>query len=187
MPPAERTQARVFFALWPDPDTRGRLAQAAKRLHAACGGRMPQTDHIHLTLIFLGDVARPRLDALREAAGAVAASAHTLTLERFGWFRRNRVAWIGPAQTPPQLLELVHGLEAALRQARFDFDVRPYEAHLTLGRKADCGELPELTEPIAWPVREFVLVESVLGSAGSVYSVIGNWALHRADPPVPRN
>jgi RNA 2',3'-cyclic 3'-phosphodiesterase len=187
MAPAGGTRARVFFALWPDSDTRSGLAQAAKRLHAACGGRMPRPDHIHVTLVFLGDVARGRLDALRAAAGAVVASAHALTLERFGWFRRNRVAWIGPSRTPPQLLELVHGLEAALRQAGFNFDARPYEAHITLGRKADCGELPALPESIAWPVREFVLVESVLGAAGSVYSIIGNWPLHGADPPVPRN
>jgi RNA 2',3'-cyclic 3'-phosphodiesterase len=186
-PSVERNHARVFFALWPDADTRRRLAQAAARLQAACGGRMPKPDNIHLTLVFLGDVAREQLNALRKAADAVTTRVHTLTLERFGWFRRNRVAWAAPARTPPDLLELVQELEAALRQAGFRFDARPYEAHITLGRKANCGELPALPESIDWLVREFVLVESVLGEAGSTYSIIGRWPLRSADRPESRN
>lgn len=175
--PAERTTARVFFALWPDEGVRGELARAAKLLHGACGGRITRPENVHLTLVFLGDIERRRLDDLREAAAGVRAPAHVLPLERFGWFRRNRVAWAGPEHTPAETLELVHGLEAALKQARFAFDVRPWEAHITLLRKAECGKsLPGLA-PVRWPLREFVLVESELSPGGSVYRIIGRWDL----------
>ena len=176
-PAAERALARVFFALWPDEAVRGELARAARALHAACGGRVARPENVHLTLVFLGDVERGRLDALREAASAVRAPAHDLPLERFGWFRRNRVAWAGPERTPAETLELVHGLEAALKQARFAFDARPYEAHITLLRKAECGkDLPKIA-PIRWAAREFVLVESELNAGGSIYRITGRWAL----------
>lgn len=175
----ERTNgnARVFFALWPDSATRERLARAAERLHGACGGRMPKPENIHLTLAFLGQVPRSRLDALRATAGRVKGRAHSLPVERFGWFRRNRVAWAGPLRTPGALLTLVGSLEEALRQDRFPYDARPYEAHVTLLRKANCRELPVLEAAFEWPVREFVLVESELNQAGSVYTIIGCWHL----------
>jgi 2'-5' RNA ligase len=170
----------VFFALWPEDAVRQELARAARLMHGACGGRVTRTDNLHLTLVFLGEVQRKRLDTLREAAAAVRAPAHVLPLERLGWFRRNRVAWAGPGETPRETLELVRRLEAALRQARFHFDARPYEAHITLLRKALCGEaLPEIA-PIRWPVREFVLVESELNQGGSIYRIIGRWSLNGA-------
>lgn len=176
-PEAGRRRARVFFALWPDAGTRGRLAQAAQRLQATCGGRILKPDNIHLTLVFLGDVDRTRLDALRAAAAGATAPRHTLLLDRFGWFRRNRVAWAGPAQMPPALPQLVHRLEQVLRQECFSFDARAFEAHITLARRADCKEVPTLPEPIPWPVSEFVLVESELGERGSTYTIIGRWPL----------
>ncbi len=169
--------ARVFFALWPDAATRDRLARAAGLLHAACGGRIPKPENIHLTLAFLGQIPRARLDGLRAAAGRVNGRAHELPVERFGWFRRNHVAWAGPLRTPGALLKLVDSLEQALKRDRFPFDVRPYEAHVTLLRKAKCREVPILDAPFDWPVREFVLVESELNEAGSIYSIIGRWPL----------
>lgn len=169
--------ARVFFALWPDAPTRERLARAAERLRGACGGRMPKPENIHLTLAFLGQIPRSRLDPLMATARRVTGRSHGLPMERFGWFRRNRVAWAGPLRTPGALLKLVGSLEEALRQDHFPCDVRPYEAHVTLLRKASCRDLPPLEDSFEWPVREFVLVESELNQAGSVYTIIGRWHL----------
>jgi 2'-5' RNA ligase len=167
----------VFFALWPDIGTRDRLVRAATVLHGACGGRMPKAENMHLTLAFLGQIQRSRLDGLRAVAGRVSGRSHGLPVERFGWFRRNRVAWAGPLRTPGALIKLVSSLEDALRQNHFPFDGRPYEAHITLLRKASCREVPGMDEPFEWPVREFVLVESELNEAGSIYTTIGRWPL----------
>lgn len=183
--PVASDTARVFFALWPDEAVRQELARAGKLLQGACGGRITRQENLHLTLAFLGDVQRNRLDALREAAATVRAPAHVLKVERLGWFRRNRVAWAGPAHTPAESLELVDALGAALRQARFRFDARPFEAHITLARKALCGdELPTIA-PIRWKLREFVLVESELGAGGSIYRIMGRWPL--GESPAPRS
>jgi 2'-5' RNA ligase len=175
--------ARVFFALWPDDAVRQELGRACKLLHGACGGRITRPENLHLTLAFLGDVQRSRLHSLRDAAATVRAPGHVLPVERLGWFRRNRVAWAGPINTPAETLDLVAELEAALRQARFRFDARPFEAHVTLVRKALCGEELPTIAPIRWKLREFVLVESELGAGGSIYRIMGRWPLGESRAP----
>ena len=60
---------------------------------------------------------------------------------------------------------------------------RAFAAHVTLLRNAsesDLGTLPAL-ETIAWPVSEFVLVESQLAASGASYRIIDRWPLAAAD------
>ena len=68
---AER--ARVFFALWPDAPVRDALSQAGAVAQAECGGKATPSDKIHLTLVFIGDVERSSIAALRECADRVEA------------------------------------------------------------------------------------------------------------------
>ncbi len=44
--------------------------------------------------------------------------------------------------------------------------------HLTLGRMVDGGLGMQLDETVRWPVSSFVLVESIPGPAGPVYTVL---------------
>ena len=60
--------ARLFFALWPAPEVRDALAAIARGLQAKCGGRPTRADRIHLTLFFVGQVARERLVELESVA-----------------------------------------------------------------------------------------------------------------------
>ncbi|HET9701316.1 MAG TPA: hypothetical protein VFP70_10385, partial [Burkholderiales bacterium] len=66
---------------------------------------------------------------------------------------------------------------------RFSFDARPFEAHITLARKALCGEELPTIAPIRWKLKEFVLVESELGAGGSTYRVMGRWPLGESPAP----
>jgi 2'-5' RNA ligase len=44
-------------------------------------------------------------------------------------------------------------------------------------RNALCRNLPELSAPIAWQAREWLLVKSEQTSGGSVYAPVGRWSL----------
>ena len=176
----EVTTARVFFALWPNPAVQSALDRTAQELHAMCGGRQTRRDTIHITLVFLGEMELERLEALRVAAGNVRAPAFSWELSKFGWWRHNRIAWAAPEATPPALVQLVEQLQSGLKEAGFQFDERPYLAHATLLRKADCRHAVLSAEPISWEVNDFVLVRSVLGPEGSAYEIIGRWPLLRA-------
>lgn len=179
MPGEGEKTARLFFALWPDAGVRRALDQAGSKLHALCGGRRMKAPNVHLTLVFLGNVAVSRLDELRAVAGCVSASSFSMTLARLGWWRHNRVAWAASQETPEALKGLVAQLQDGLRSADFVFDDRPvFAPHITLLRNARCEELemPSLM-PLEWVVNEFVLVQSATTDAGATYEVIGRWGL----------
>lgn len=167
--------ARVFFALWPDAPLRDALHDAGRRLHAALNGRLTRAPSIHLTLLFLGTVAEARLDALREAASTVSVEPFSMSLDRAACWRHNRIAWVGPSNPPQALEDLVSRLRRRVEEAAFDFDRKPFAAHVTLVRNAHCGPSLAPVAPIAWDVRGFVLVRSRLDAGGSRYEVIGRW------------
>ncbi|MEW5787474.1 MAG: RNA 2',3'-cyclic phosphodiesterase [Pseudomonadota bacterium] len=184
--------SRVFFALWPDVVTRRALAAASRRVHERLGGKATRPDTLHLTLVFVGDVDDARLPDLHGAAARVQAPAFDLLLDRPDCWRHNQVAHLGPSRTPPALLNLVGELEAHLAAAGVAFDERPYRAHVTLVRKADCGRMTvgggdgemgnrEMenppTAPIPWAVGDFLLVKSSLRPEGARYEQLGRWPL----------
>jgi len=175
--------ARVFFALWPDEAIRQRLDAAAARLHRLRGGRQTRAESIHLTLVFLGDVPRTQLPALLDCAAAVQAPPFEIVFDLDECWRHNRIGFLTAGQIPAELTALVDGLEQALAQSGAAFDRRPYKPHITLLRHADCrkeiaqGTSHPRVEPVVWPAREFVLVESRLGQAGSTYVPIRRFPL----------
>ncbi|HEV3072858.1 MAG TPA: RNA 2',3'-cyclic phosphodiesterase [Thermoanaerobaculia bacterium] len=132
---------RLFVALEiPEPvrrEVRRRVAGLRERLPRA---RWVDPDVLHLTLLFLGEVA-PELVA--ELAGRLgqAFAAHPalpLRLTGGGTFpagRPARVAWIGVAG-PPELAPLQAAVVRAAREALElrEAGERPYQPHVTLAR-----------------------------------------------------
>lgn len=182
MSAAERP-LRVFFALWPDATARRALDQAAQAIHARCGGRVMRARNIHLTLVFVGDVPSLRLAELGAAAAAVAGAAVEMTVDRAVFWPRQRIAWVGPTQTPAALARLVTALEERVAAAGFAFDRRPYVPHVTLVRDARCRDAPQLAAPIAWSAREFVLAQSTRDADGAAYDLVGRWPLGQDEAP----
>ena len=168
--------ARVFFALWPDPDVQAALHRYGGLLHRELGGRLTRADSVHLTLLFLGDVAQSQLPAVAALGDRLRLAPFSMTIDTARCWRHNEIAWVGPGDTPAALSALADQLQTAAASAGFPVERRPYAAHVTLVRKVRCRPL-ELAPPgIEWPVREFVLVRSQLHPDGSRYSVIGRWS-----------
>lgn len=182
---AEKT-LRLFFALWPDADTRVALDRTGKWLHQHWEGRRTRPETLHLTLVFLGTVDASRLDALRELAALVRAEKFALNLDQAGCWRHNRVGWLGAGETPPALATLVADLESRLQSSLFRFDKRAFVPHITLLRKARCADVPACRQ-VGWPVERFVLVESQSTESGVQYQIVGEWPLGSpaAELPAP--
>lgn len=188
--PADLKPARLFFALWPDEAVRTRLAEEAGRLHEGLAGRITRTETVHLTLVFIGDLARDRIPGLIERLDAVDAAAFTIDFDRADCWEHNRIAFLTASRPPDALYGLVAQLEQALADLAIPFDRRPYKPHITLLRKARCpnrnpaagrvSESPEWGdfEPITWSAEGFVLVESVSTPEGIRYDVL------RSFPPI---
>jgi len=146
-------------------------------LHEICGGRRTRAETIHLTLAFLGDVDPGRINDLLALAGEIRAPAFGFNLTRFGWWPHNRIVWAAPDEPPAELTLLVEALRGGLLGAGFRFDAKPFAPHVTLLRKADCGEKPFPIGGIEWRAEDFVLVRSVRGENGAAYEVLGRWPL----------
>lgn len=166
---------RIFFAVWPPPETAGALARWALEAQRATGGSATHESKIHLTLAFLGEADPKRaIDAARR----VTANAHALPIEEARYWRDNHIVWAGPRETPPPLQALFDRLSLELYREEFILERRPFAAHVTLIRKARAAALPPLPA-LDWPVREFLLVRSSLSSKGSTYEPLERFALGR--------
>ncbi len=173
-----------FFALWPDPATRARLVATAGLLReAAPRGRWLKPERYHLTLQFLGthaEVPGALLSRWRRCAGELRVAQHELTLDLVGSFPgRKRVVWLGCRRPPAELLALVEGLSRGLAGACAEPGSPPrFVPHLTVLRDAEAALDASLTDPVRWPVRDFVLVASSLQPPAPC-RIVGRWRLRK--------
>lgn len=166
---------RLFFALWPEEGVRAaieaRLPPIPRPARAVSRGNW------HLTLAFLGDTAPARRAAYEEAARTLAGRPIELVLDRFGYFHRARILWIGAGEVPRGLQALHADLNAVLADCGHEPDTRPFLAHLTLARRMPPpGGLP-VPEPVRWRAADFCLVRSTLERAGARYEVLRRFPL----------
>lgn len=190
MPDSEGLKpARLFIGLWPAASVRQRLAEEGRRLHKALGGKQTHPDTIHLTLVFIGDLARDRLPELTDALAGIRTEGFELAFDLARCWSRNGIGFVAPAQPPEALFKLVAELESAVGRLGITFDRRPYKPHITLIRKADCPKgIPAQGRdsaspgwgdivPIRWSAKTFELVESELSSAGAAYRIVERFPL----------
>ena len=156
--------ARLFYALWPDPPAQRALAELARSMAEASGGRAVPTEKIHLTLAFLGEVDAGRLAEAEQRIADVAAEPFRLTLDRLGSFRGVRVGWAGASDPPPALCTLAANLTARLRERGFKLEERAFAPHVTLVRRIQRRIEPAAIGAISWNVEAFALVESRAGA-----------------------
>lgn len=168
---------RLFFALWPDSGLQQQLAQTALALLPGPDLRRVSVENLHSTLVFLGNVDPAQRLCLEDMASLVRAQSFALTLDRFGYFRRPQVAWLGCTTIPAPLRALVAELSLGAAACGFPPDKRPYELHLSIARhlRHDPGRLAVM--PISWNVERFALMESVSDDKGLHYQPLRFWQL----------
>jgi RNA 2',3'-cyclic 3'-phosphodiesterase len=182
MSPSRENNLRLFFAVWPSDGERIALAAWQPPLRDLCGGRVMRTDTLHTTLVFLGEVAEHRLEALRLAAQEVSGRNFELNLTTAHYWGHNHIVYAAPQTTPPQLAELATELERSLREHHFRFEDRPYKPHVTLLRNAQWSDADLPPMPVVrWQIGDFVLVQSLSDEQGARYEVLARFPLQQAD------
>jgi 2'-5' RNA ligase len=186
--PAEHSNDRLFFAVYPTPHTAaGRIAPLAQRLRTELSlrGKPIATERFHSTVHFLGDYAglSPDLLATARAAGAaVKMKPFHVSFDRAASFDSK------PSNRPLVLrgsagsrgLAGLHNFHDALgnalqRVGLGRWALPQFTPHITL--LYDDRAVEEVaTEEVSWPVTEFVLVHSLLG--GSTHVPLGRWAFN---------
>jgi 2'-5' RNA ligase len=181
---------RVFIAIELSSEILIALEKVQRQLEQKPGGeaaRWTDKNSIHLTLKFLGEVPRERLDAITQAM-RLACSRHApfdLTVAGLGCFpnaRRPRIVWAGVQEPTGGLLALQADIEQELARARFPKEERRFTPHLTIGRTRKTAR-PQEVEALgslvaASPVGELgnmrvtgvALMRSDLRPQGAIYT-----------------
>jgi len=155
-----------FFALRPDAWAVDRIGRIARRVRRAGGTWKPMAAHrLHVSVKSVGLDGEPMDDWARRTVDAVVGlrfPAFTLEFNRLAAFGGDALVLRGDEGVIGVDL-LRDALHDALVAARLSPRRRPpFEAHVTLMR-GPCVEREIPVPPIAWRVREFVLIHSFVG------------------------
>lgn len=172
---------RLFFALWPGDPVRKAILDAGLPIsrQRALGGREVPPEQLHLTLLFLGSATTDQQQRLVEGAAQVSARALDLRLDQAGCYYRSRVFWLGARTIPARLTALWQALCDVAALAGLEPDHRPITPHVTLVRDIRHRIRPVEITPVAWPVKGFSLVQSILETPPR-YHVVSQWDLQTA-------
>jgi len=176
---------RSFLALEIPLAQRMRLAEEQQALRRSLpSARWVRPDGLHLTLKFLGEVARDRLGSLASDCRTRLATAAPVrvTLAGSGFFpgpTRPRVAWVGGTAEP--IAALVEAVESAAERQGLPRERRRWAVHLTLARLREPWPAGAVRSYLEWGERltlepftcvEVVLFASSLEPTGAVYTAL---------------
>ena len=178
---------RCFLAIELPEAVRDQLARLQERLGSQVHGvRWTRTDHVHLTVKFLGEVPDRDIPGVCDTATTVAARYEPFELEvgGAGCFPPRgsaRIVWVGIPDPPQAFIDCQRACEAGYAELGFKAERRPYHPHLTIGRVKDprasrdirlVVENEQRFEAGRFPGEELVLFQSVLERSGPIHTVI---------------
>ncbi len=181
---------RAFVCFEVPHDLRSRLAEiiaAGRRAGERIAWVRPE--NIHLTVKFLGDIARDDLPDVADMLHDIAAnsSPFSIHIDRLGAFpntHRPRVIWAGASEVPHAGKNFVARVDQALSGLGFPAESRPFKPHLTIGRvKQGGGETMRLVMQQSFgsyelPCKTLVLMRSELKPGGAVYTPLEKIMVH---------
>ena len=145
-----------------------------------------ETENLHLTLRFLGEIPEGKISQVRDALTQVAATQNpfTLSVEGLGMYphaNQPRTIWLGFQGAKPAM-SLHAKLENALAGIKLEIENRPFNPHLTLARvrsRTDREAAHQIGQTLAAfkvgslgavEVHEIHLIESKLTPQGPIYT-----------------
>ena len=177
---------RLFTAIELDDETRDGVAREQQRIRTGLGDaarswKFVRPEHLHLTLVFAGEIAEGAAAAIVEAMTRdISQSPFEIALGGRGTFPahgRPQVLWLG-LQTGVSACVALHGVVAQrLSAAGVNVDPRPFRPHLTLARSRDRRpgrlRLPDDSGTTGRVrVDHVTLFQSRLSSAGPTYTAL---------------
>jgi 2'-5' RNA ligase len=172
---------RLFFAAFPDGETRRLMAAAAASLMLGDGVRLVPCENYHMTLAFVGEVSDAQAASLR-SVGPLEVPAFTIRFDTYEHWLRSEVVVLAASECPAALHDLQCTLRGELAHQDLASDSRPFHPHVTIARKAVQAPVQQAMSGFLWKVTAFQLVRSVRSTIGSTYTVLDHWSL--LDKPV---
>jgi RNA 2',3'-cyclic 3'-phosphodiesterase len=168
---------RLFFAAWPDGETRESIRARAGALGLDDGSRRVPAENYHLTLAFIGEVPAARVAAMRNIGESQRGAQATVRFDVYEYWPKAEVVVAAASECPAPLQALCRSLHADLAQHGVVLDPKPFRPHVTIARKVSQAPVLQAMSEFVWRVREFQLMHSVTAAAGAVYTVLDAWPL----------
>jgi 2'-5' RNA ligase len=151
-------------------------------------GRAVLPEHMHLTLVFLGELREPDVEEVHDAFEDIRVPAFDLRLRGIGAFGASAPRSIHACvEDSPPLRHLQAKVEQAARNAGIAIERRRFVPHVTIARlkarREDVAEVADfvarrsLVQPPAFQVEAFSLIRSILGRDAPVYDELARYPL----------
>lgn len=170
-----KTYSRLFFALWPDEETR----QALVALNQTIAGLLHKPvitppHNLHVTLVFLGNTDEATATLIKQCAADIVTEPFELIFECVNYWQKPKILCLTCNKVPQQVVDLASKLDAVAAQCGLQTDKRPYVPHITLARHAS-AVAPQTIKQIIWRADAFCLVQSISEQEGVRYQVLQRW------------
>lgn len=181
-------QVRTFIAIDLPDEIRHKADDLIADLQSAPAKvKWVESENLHITLKFLGDVDLREVHRVCNAVTAAVAELEPFTVELTGVgafpdVKRPRTVWVGVTEGIEDIRKLHQSVETKLAELKFRKERRQYHPHLTVGRvRRGSGGLKELAERLVQcgempfgtlPVQELLVISSRLEPDGPVYEVL---------------
>ena len=170
---------RAFLALLPDRDSALAIDAWRERAWPDIGRAVP-IQNLHLTLCFLGEVPRARIDALVRILDDVrpgTSGRRDMVLDVAGWRPDSRAAWLESSAAPGSIGGLAKSMRTAAGRAGIRTDKRRFLAHVTVARGVDePPPAPRERPSIELACGPVALMESRADRGGVRYVELASWA-----------
>lgn len=123
---------RLFIGL-PVPSRVSQALACAARATGLPKARWTPPENMHLTLVFLGEVAEERLPCIFRQLEALESPTLQIKFNAFDMFPRAGVLFAS-VEPAPVLLYLQYQVVARIHDCGFALDERPYHPHITVAR-----------------------------------------------------
>ena len=149
---------RLFVAINFNDEIKKQILLVQEQLRSqAFKGNFSRSENLHITLVFLGEVQKEKLESLFQIMDEIKAPPFEIRFNSTGCFTHSRkeLWWIGADRSPgtdgspgfPVLLSIHAQLLSRLLDAGFPVDTRPFKAHITLAREVKHSERITLYKP----------------------------------------
>ncbi len=144
---------RTFFSFDIEDETITRRLTKAQGMLATTGAdlKMVETQNIHLTVRFLGDIPASMVEPIYEEMKQIKFTPFEVELKGVGAFPRlnnPRVVWAGITKGAKELTNVFEQLEPRLRGLGFAPDNKGFSPHLTIARVRTGRNKPQLVQKV---------------------------------------
>ncbi|HEX5792277.1 MAG TPA: RNA 2',3'-cyclic phosphodiesterase [Rheinheimera sp.] len=154
---------RLFFSLKFSVAQQQQLLPYQEQALKLCpDARAVDSDNLHLTLFFLGQVDAAQQQRLVVAAQQINVAAFSLTLDHLACFAKAKILYLAPSLVPPELIKLQRQVADCCKAEGFTDIHDKYQPHITIARHGVCATgFYQQVPPVRLNISQFALYQSV--------------------------